>query len=283
LLERTEVAAARIGHVVYVVGGFVAPDGRTSAAVERYDLRSDRWSRVPDMPIALNHAAAAAWHGHLYVVGGYLGAGGGLATESAALLWFDPRRSRWSRLPDMPTPRAALTVGVLGNRLYAAGGAAHGRALSTLEIFDLRARRWHTGPAMRKAREHLAGAVAGRAFYVLAGRAAGAGNFAVAERYVPARRRWERLPPMRKPRGGIAAAAVGEEVVVVGGEEAAGTIAPVEAYDRRRRGWRLLAPMRTPRHGLGAVAYRDSIYTLEGGPQPGLSYSRAVEALHVAR
>ena len=47
---------------------------------------------------------------------------------------------------------------------------------------------------MSVAREHLGGAVSGGAFYVLAGRAAGAGNFTVAERYVPRGDRWERLP-----------------------------------------------------------------------------------------
>jgi hypothetical protein len=88
---------------------------------------------------------------------------------------------------------------------------------------------------------------------------------------------------MREPRGGIAAATVGGDVVVVGGEEGAGTIAEVEAYDPRRRRWRFLAPMRTPRHGLGAVAYRGSVYAIEGGPEPGLFYSDAIEALRVTR
>ena len=39
--------------------------------------------------------------------------------------------------------------------------------------------------------------------------------------------------------------------------------------------------MRTPRHGLGSVAYRGAVYALEGGPRPGLTYSRAVERLRV--
>jgi N-acetylneuraminic acid mutarotase len=280
-LARTEVAVARVGDYAYVAGGYESRTRQTTAAVERYDLRRNRWRRVADMPLALNHPAAAAWRGRLYVVGGYTGAGGGLAGESAALLRYDPARDRWSRLPPMPTPRAALAVGVIGNRLYAAGGAAGGRALTTLEVFDLRRRRWRSGPPLRVAREHLAGAVSGRAFYVLAGRAAGRGNFAVAERYVPATRRWERLPAMRKPRGGIAAAAVGGDVVVLGGEEAAGTIAAVERYQPARRRWTMLPAMRTPRHGLGAVAWRGNVYAIEGGPKPGLFFSDVVERLRV--
>ena len=51
ILERTEVAAARIGNSIYVAGGYL-PDRSTTAAVERYDLRADRWRRVRSMPAA---------------------------------------------------------------------------------------------------------------------------------------------------------------------------------------------------------------------------------------
>src|SRR5688572_16399081 len=70
-IERTEVAAARIGDLLYVVGGFAAPDGATSDVVEQYDLRRDRWNRVRPIPQAVNHAAAVAYRGDLYVVCGY--------------------------------------------------------------------------------------------------------------------------------------------------------------------------------------------------------------------
>ena len=76
----------------------------------------------------------------------------------------------------MPTARGALTAGVIGDRLYAAGGAVGGTALTTLEVYDFRTRRWSPAPPMAVAREHLGGAVSGGAFYVLAGRAAGAGT-----------------------------------------------------------------------------------------------------------
>jgi N-acetylneuraminic acid mutarotase len=275
-LQRTEVGAARVGHYAYVVGGFVAP-GRTSAAVERYDLRRDRWARVRHLPFGLNHAAAAAYGGRLYVLGGYR-AKTALAQESAALLRYDPRTDRWTRLRDMPTARGALAVGVAGGRLYAAGGAAGGRALATLEIYDFATGRWHRGRDMAVAREHLAGVGLGGRFYALAGRT-GAGNLTVVERYDPASGRWRRLPDLRKARGGIAAATPGSRIVVVGGEEAAGTIAEVEVYDPARRRWSALPDLPTPRHGLGAVAYRGAIYVLEGGPSPGFAFSAAAERL----
>jgi hypothetical protein len=177
----------------------------------------------------------------------------------------------------MPTRRAALAVGVIGDRLYAAGGATSGgTTFKRLEVFDFETRRWSRGPDMQVPREHVAGAVSGGRFYVLGGRP---GNLAVAERYVPARRRWERLPDLRTARSGIAAATVGRLVVVFGGERAEGTIRPVEAFDPSTRRWRALPGMRTPRHGLGGASLGRRVYSLEGGPQPGFAFSRALEAL----
>src|SRR5687767_11690588 len=112
-VARTEVAAARIGDGAYVVGGFAAPDGATSAVVERYDLRLNRWARCKPIPQAANHAAAVAYAGDLYVVGGYTDAGG-LGGETDALWRYEPAADRWTRLTAAPTARAALTAGVIG-------------------------------------------------------------------------------------------------------------------------------------------------------------------------
>jgi N-acetylneuraminic acid mutarotase len=280
-LARTEVAAARVGRSIYVMGGFL-PDRTSTAATERYDITRDRWSRVADMPVPLNHAAATTYKGKLYVVGGY-GSRTGLAGPVATLYRYDPGRDRWRRLPSMRTARGALAVGVIENRLYAAGGAAGGRVQDGLEIYDFERRRWIAGPAMPTPREHLAGAVARNRFYALAGRAAGHGNYRTVEAYDPRIRRWRTMPPMRKARGGIGAATTSGRIVVAGGEESAGTISEVELFDPRRRTWARLPDLPTPRHGLGVVARGDRVYVIEGGDHPGYAFTRTLEALDVPR
>ena len=37
----------------------------------------------------------------------------------------------------------------------------------------------------------------------------------------------------------------------------------------------------SPRHGLGVVASKGRVYTIAGGPQPGLTVSGVVESLRV--
>jgi N-acetylneuraminic acid mutarotase len=280
-LERTEVAAARVGRFVYVVGGFESASAGTTGAVERYDLRRDRWERMRDMPMALNHTTAVAYRGRVYVHGGYTS---GLEQPTRALLRYDPKRDRWRRLTASTVPRAAHAAAVIGDRLYVAAGANDSGSLRSLEVYGFASNRWTSGPPLPgPARNHTGGVASGGRFYVVAGR--DTGNLSAVERYDPRRRSWSRLPPLRTARGGIAAVRLGDgRIVVFGGEQlmqAGTTIASVELFDPRRGRWQALPDMRTPRHGLGGTAFGRRVYAIEGGPSPGLFFSRAIEFLDV--
>ena len=66
-----------------MVGGFLA-DGTTSARADAYSPRLDRWRRLPNLPVAVNHAMAASVGRRVYVVGGYAGSiGSGNAVRGA--------------------------------------------------------------------------------------------------------------------------------------------------------------------------------------------------------
>jgi non-specific serine/threonine protein kinase len=284
--NRTEVAAGRIGGSIYVVGGFERRAGRSGETVgtlERYDIRRNRWGRRRPLPVGVNHAAAVAYRGRLYVHGGYR-ARHSQGSTTAALWAYNPRRDRWSRLPSSPSPRAAHALGVVGGRLYAAGGANERVPLGSMDVYSFRSRRWSRGPSFPgPARDHTTGAATGGNFYVLAGRQGIRRNFKVAESYNPRTQQWSRVPPMRRARGGITAAVVRGRIVVFGGEDftTGRTIERVELYDPRRRRWHNLPDMRTPRHGLGGAAFGRRVYALSGGPRPGFHYSRTVEFLDV--
>ena len=271
LLARTEVAAARVGRFVYVAGGFERRSGRSTAAVERYDLRRDRWRRVRPMPVALNHPAAAAYRGDVYILGGYTGRGD-LRGEVASLYRYDPGRDRWSRLPDAPTRRAALAVGVVGSKLYAAGGAnssdgalAHPRDLRLRAPAGGRAvPTWGSRASTSRARSRAAPSTCSP------GVQPGAATSRSLSGTCPAQGRWERLPDMEKPRGGIGAATVGGKVVVVGGEEQSGTIREVESYDPARRRWTQAAgPAPAPARTRCGLPPRTRLCN-RGGPRTGL-------------
>jgi N-acetylneuraminic acid mutarotase len=272
---RTEVAAAALRGEIVVVGGFTT-SGSNSRRVDAYSPSRDAWRRLPDLPVAVDHAAAASSGGRVYVVGGY----GADRRPLRAAFSFDGRV--WRRLPSPPESRAAAAAAATSaGKVYVVGGRTDsGLALTTL-VFDVRTRRWSKLSGTTP-REHLAAAALGGRVYAVAGRHAGYDtNLSVVEVLDPATRRWRTLPSVPSARGGTAATAIAGRIVSVGGEEPAGTIADVWAYDVRARRWSRLPDLPTPRHGLGAVALGGRIWTVAGGPRPGLTVSGAVESLAV--
>jgi N-acetylneuraminic acid mutarotase len=270
---RSEVAAAAVGSEIVVVGGFVG-DGNNSAHADAYAPATDSWRRLQDLPVPLDHAAAASSHGRMYVVGGYA------ADRKPSRRAFVLDHGAWRELAPLPGGRAAAAAAIADGRLYVVGGRNGRRALARdAYVLALGARRWTRIPGPRPG-EHLAAAASRGRVYAIGGRTAGDDtNTARFEVYDPAVMRWRRLASLPGARGGTGAAVLGARIVSVGGEEPSGTIRSVYAYDLGARRWTRLPDLPTPRHGLGVVAASDRVWALAGGPVPGLTVSGAVESL----
>jgi len=273
-LPRTEVAATRLGtSEILVVGGFVQ-SGSNVARADAFSPAKNRWRRLPNLPVSVDHAMAASYRGRAYVVGGYAEGGGPLARA------FVFRGGAWRSLPPMPEPRAAAGAAVAKGSLYVVGGIGpDGLATRALKL-DLRTLRWSFVPGPPTLREHLAATALAGKVYAIAGRTGATGNLDAFEVYTPSKRSWSRLPGVPETRGGTGAAAVGNTIVSVGGE-AQETIETVYSYNVRTRRWSRLPNLPTPRHGLGVVAFNGRVYTLAGGPRPGLFVSSANEYLRI--
>jgi N-acetylneuraminic acid mutarotase len=271
-LPRSEVASAVLRGKIVVVGGFLA-DGASSARVDVYDPATDRWSRLPDLPVAVNHAMAAADGRRVYVAGGY-------ADGTARRDLFVLENGRWRRLPSMPAARAAAGAAVVAGKLYVVGGVvSQGRLAREAFVYEPGRRRWSAvaGPTPR---EHLGVAALGGTIYAVGGRSAGFDtNFDLVEELRPATGRWRELATLPDRRGGTALGAGSGLLVSIGGEEQAGTIEEVYAYDPTDRRWSRLADLPTPRHGLAVEVVSGAVYAIAGGPEPGLAVSGANEAL----
>ena len=286
-LRRTEVGAARVGDGIYVVGGFDAADGTTGAMV-RYDISEDAWEEVAPLPIAVNHPGVTALAGRVYLLGGNLQSSGGQDAKSDRLYRYDPGRDRWRRLADAPSERAAMGFAGRRDRLYAAGGyTASDPTVRELAIYDVDRDRWFRGPRMPTGRNHVGAAFLTGRLVVTGGRPGPVdGGLATVESYDPGRRRWSALPDLGTARSGHAAIATAGRLVVFGGEELAEDGTTIEQVESLRRGdpaWTQLPPMLTPRHGLGGVSRKRRVYAVEGGPEPGLAYSDAIEFLDLPR
>jgi non-specific serine/threonine protein kinase len=262
-----------LGTRIVVSGGFLASGGN-SRRVDAYDPARDAWTRLPDLPVSVDHAAASSWRGRLVVVGGY---GADREPLRAAFL-FDGRR--WRRLPAPPEERAAAAAAATSDgRVWVVGGRMRSGLATRMLSLDLRTLRWRTHPGPRP-REHLAATALRGRVYAIGGRLAGYDtNLATVQAYDPKRGRWSRLPDLPDPRGGTGAAAIAGRIVSVGGESPAGTNRTVWALRPGARAWAALPDLPTPRHGLGVVSLRGRVWAIAGGPQPGLTVSGAIESL----
>lgn len=281
-LQRSEVGAARVGDRIYVVGGF-ASTGQTTGRMVRYDISANRWREVAELPVAVNHPGVTAYRGRVYVLGGNFGAAVAGQSKSNRLYRYTPAQDRWKRLPSATIHRGALALVGKRDRLYAIGGYTDSNdQVRRVEIYEISDRRWRVGKPMPTGRNHLGAAAIAREIYVTGGRPGPEhGGLATVERYDTARDRWSTLASMSTARSGHATVAAGGRIVAFGGEELDGgtTIEQVEAYDAVNDRWQPLPEMVTPRHGLGGVARGGRIFALEGGPQPGLAFSAAIEYL----
>src|SRR5262249_37675807 len=98
---RQEVGVAAIGHTIYVIGGCAA-SGRGGSRVEAYDVTTNTWSAVADLPAARNHGGAAAADGAVYSIGGFANSS---FTPAAEVFRYDPSSDRWSGVAPLPTAR----------------------------------------------------------------------------------------------------------------------------------------------------------------------------------
>ena len=135
-VPRSEVAGAQWRGYVAVAGGFLA-DGESSGRVDLYNSRVEQWERLPDLPIAVNHAMAAAGGARLYVLGGY----GRTGARRDVFVYDGPR---WHRLPPMPFPRAAGGAAFIDNIVYVVGGIGRSGLARSMLAYDVRRKRWRT-------------------------------------------------------------------------------------------------------------------------------------------
>lgn len=278
---RTEVTAAVLDGLIYVIGGLESSTGwmmgrsSVSARVERYDPATDRWSEMQALPVGVHHAGAAVVDGDLYVVGGFAQSDETIWQPSNRVWRFHANRAVWEERAPLPTARGGLGVTTLQGNIIAVGGYNGQDNLAAVEVYDPGLDRWTSAAPLPTPRDHLAVVAVGETLYAIGGRVRldYRANLSTVEAYQVATNQWVPLADLPKPRSGIAASVVDGQVYVFGGESGEGTFSDNDRYSPRENRWDAMVPMPTARHGLGAVAVEGHVYVVSGGPRPGGSYS----------
>jgi len=159
---RAAGAAAVVSDQLVVFGGQAG--GQLVRNVDVFDGKE--WLESAALPAPRDHLAGASDGRFIYAVGGRT-----LSSDKnlGAFERYDPAVGRWTKLPDLPTPRGGLGAAVVGGRLLTVGGESPTGVFDTVEIFDFSRGAWSAGPAMRTPRHGLAVATLGASLYAFDG------------------------------------------------------------------------------------------------------------------
>lgn len=255
-VQRQEVAAAALpgpSEALYVVGGFDTSRSSTRSV----EVLREAWTAGPDYPLPIDHAAAAAAAGRLFVAGGF--SNGPARAEVFALSGGD-----WLPVAPLHHARGALALVALSDRLYAIGGRT-AFEVAAVEMYDPAQNTWTDVTTLPQPRDHLAG-------FAFQGRVCAAGgrspNTPRVDCYDPTTNSWSRLPDLPRATSGAGAIGLADEVLVAGGEDSAESVLVDRVFRFRSGAW-TEEPMLVPRHGIQLALFRQRAWACGGATVAG--------------
>lgn len=271
---RTALGAAAVGGKIYVVGGFDA-FGRTSSAVDEFDIAKNTWSSARPLPKARHNPAVATDGQRLYVFGGMTGLA---KTPIDSLSIYDPASGNWTEGPDLPDPLGAAAVAFFDGKFHLLGGQGIGSSVQAHYSFDPKDGKWTVEEPMISGRDHAAAAELDGRLYVVGGRGGSVlYNLDATEAYDPGTRSWEPREALSAKRSAHGLSSIGGKLYAYGGEAPTLTFGDVYAYDPKADHWRISIGMPTARRGFGYATVDGRIFVIGGGRRPWFSVSDVVE------
>ncbi|HEV7348351.1 Kelch repeat-containing protein [Telluribacter sp.] len=235
-LEMHHFQAVAFNNEIYVMGAFTGgyPHETPISNIYIYNPDKDEWRKGPEIPEARRRGAAGAFvhNNKIYLVDGIQD--GHWDGHVAWFDEFDPKTGTWRQLPDAPHARDHVSVAVLDNKLYVAGGRLStarinqvlNRTIPEVDVYDFKTNQWTTLDSTQN------------------------------------------LPTLR---AGNTTVAFGNKILVMGGES--GTQVPahseVEAYNPKTKRWEKLPSLHQGRHGTGAVVLNGKVYIVAGSANRG--------------
>lgn len=262
---RGEVAGALVGQEFVVAGGLHGV-GRTSDAVDVYDIQRNEWTRARSLPAPRHHAAAASGGRYVYLTGGAPRATDWTPTDT---LWRSLPGLPWKRLARMPEGRQGHAMVAIGKRLYVVGGV--GRTDRTL-IYDIDRDRWTAGAPLPVGRDHLRAVAYGGEVWAIGGRVGT--PVRNVDIYDPKTDAWRPGPRLPSPMSAMAVGVLEDNIHVVGGEDprfVRGRVIDEHVFiGAGDRTWRTAPGAALPVHGAASCVYVNLLIVTGGATREGL-------------
>lgn len=255
------------------------------------------WTYAKPIPEAVDHAAAAALDGFIYVAGGRIEK---LVTNK---FWrYDPIADEWLELPSMPVPRYGPTMQAMNGKVFVIGGtSSHGNDERGVEIYDIASAQWTlVADALGVEREDASSVILGDRIAIVGGHDRGQHDLPYCDLWDPGRNRLSPCSNLHHARSSFGLAAIEDRLVAIGGEDRPDAPLPVgidaadpfqvdrftnrvaphgqtmEISGAGAEGWRDGPWMSAPRQGMATVTLNRAVWVIGGAHSWGVAPTKSV-------
>lgn len=262
--------------VLLKIGGF-GVGGVTNEITYRFS-GSQKWRRLTTVPhVEQCNFGAAVYNNELYVVGGCFNQ---LLEENVHPFGFKyiPARNQWQTIKPMRTERCRFSLNVVGDKLYAVGGASDADGVDTgdlpntdtCEVYDPSTDAWRNVAPLPETRSQHAGAALGDRLFVSGGICRESSAIASTFVYNAELDVWRDCKPMLTPRADHVMLNVAGQLYVCGGWRDDNVArrrthnCTVDRYDPAADHWETVTRIPTPRFHAGFASVGNKIYIVGG-------------------
>lgn len=119
------------------------PPGQNTDRAFRYEVATDDWFEITPMPVAVDHAAGAAFDGDFYVFGGRQCGSHTVCEGRSDVQIYDPSTDSWRFGAPMPDGCSGIgNAVVLDQRIYLVGGEGGACTGTAMQEYDPRSDSW---------------------------------------------------------------------------------------------------------------------------------------------
>lgn len=249
-------APLQLIHGSYPTGRITGrPQSQNPATAPSASPADAAWQSVQNLPTALMDDVADAYNGKIYAGFGDAGISFGIPGPGN-LYVLDPAADTWTQLASAAEIHQAPGHGIIGGKLYIAGGwGADGNPDPKLEIYDVATDTWTTGAAEPAPYAGAGSAVLGGKLYVVGGCDATTCGTTDVSVYDPAINTWTKTAPYPEPIAWTSCGGIDGKLYCAGGTNNNGdSVQHAYTYDPAANAWSALPDMPVPLWGAAYSA-----------------------------
>lgn len=228
-----------------------------------YDIPTDTWIRLTNMPEVRGNLAIAEVSGKIYAIGG------GQRGVTKTNYEYSPETNTWQTLDSMPTARQHIDCAVVDNKIYVIGGITSFTNITKKnEMYDPETNTWSEMAPIPSLRNCPAIVAKDSLIYVIGG--AGSENsiwktIATVECYNTKTDEWTTKSDLPIPLFAPGAVVIENKIIVLGGQDQSGkSLSSVFIYDIESDTWENTTALPMINCFAGYASVGNKIYVIGG-------------------